>query len=924
MSPEQWADPWGVGPSTDIYSLGCVAYEALIGRTPFSAADNRSLYELHARAEPPPLGDGFPPDVVKVLRRALAKLPDARHQSALELAAGLRAALRAEPREQLRSSAQQWDDRARHPGLLWGRDALADVERSVPIDTLSELECSFVAASHRRARHGVWVRRVLVAVAVASAFVALQYRTNLAEQQARVERELAAVRAAESALEQGRAALLHGEPEALPHLAEAYKRDRRPATAFMLARAMQPRLSEKARFVSTHGRMWWATFSPDGGQVATSDDRAAQIWDAKTYRLLFTLPHGCEVYQALYTPDGAKLVTVAETMVRIWNARTGAILLDLKAKPGQTPADFYRAAISPDGRLVAAMDAGGGVTRVWDTERGALVAELRSRPANLPGLVFSANGWLAMTGGEEARVFDVRTWKQVQSLQGPIRSLAFDAGSRLVTGSATGEVALWAIPDGARLRQLRPFGESVDAVAFSADGQLVAAGSRDGAMQVWQTDSGALRSQANPRHSKILWVEFDPTAASLLAAHADGTVVVVDVEQGFPVATLDGPRNAVLVARFGAGSRVVGAALDGSARVWDAGSPYRRWATTPSGDTCNIGMSVQADGRFIAVGCRNRPTRVWDTSRDQLLAELPSTTPVEANDVVSAPPTVSAAGDRAAIARGTAVHVYELPGGSLLRTVEHGAAVSAIAFADSGRTMVSGAVNGSVRVVRDDDTELVLQATGGVGATVLLPDGRVVVADSERHLRVYATNGAVLADLQLPVRVLSLRRENAQLVGLPNCSSSAAPPVLIDVERYRIAAQLVGHIGCVLSARWSARGRLLTAGVDGTARLWDGVTGRLLQTYRGSPRFLADAVFMSGMVIAGDADGLLRFWHAETGARLWTLPAHKSAVLGVHIEGADLVTRGFTGEIARWRLPKPDETIATCGQHTPCAIVVPR
>jgi serine/threonine-protein kinase len=115
MSPEQWADPWGVGPATDIYSLGCVVYEALNGSTPFSAGDNRSLYELHARAEPPPLGDGFPPAVDKVLRRALAKVPDARHQSALELAAGLRAALRAEPREQLRSSAQQWDDRARHP-----------------------------------------------------------------------------------------------------------------------------------------------------------------------------------------------------------------------------------------------------------------------------------------------------------------------------------------------------------------------------------------------------------------------------------------------------------------------------------------------------------------------------------------------------------------------------------------------------------------------------------------------------------------------------------------------------------------------------------------------------------------------------------------------------------------------------------------
>lgn len=53
-------------------------------------------------------------------------------------------------------------------------------------------------------------------------------------------------------------------------------------------------------------------------------------------------------------------------------------------------------------------------------------------------------------------------------------------------------------------------------------------------------------------------------------------------------------------------------------------------------------------------------------------------------------------GDLAAIARGTAVEVYELPGGRLLRTLEHGAPVTAIAVADSGRAIVSGALDGSV------------------------------------------------------------------------------------------------------------------------------------------------------------------------------------------------------------------------------------
>jgi WD40 repeat protein len=748
-----------------------------------------------------------------------------------------------------------------------------------------------------------------------------EQQVRFAEQRTRAERELKEARITESELEQGRAALLHGEPEAQRHLAEAYKRNPAPTTAFMLARAMQPRLSEKARLVGTHGRMWWATFSPDGSQIATADDRAAQIWDGETYRLLFTLPHGCEVSQAVYSPDGARLVTVARAMVRIWDAKTGALLHDLRAKPGSAPSDFDGAAISPDGRFVAAIDAGGALTRVWDMERATLVAELRTRAAGTPLLAFGAGGWLATTGGEEARVFDARSWKQVLSVPGPIRSLAVDARSRLVAGSATGEVALWSIPSGARLRQLRAFGEPVHAVAFSPDGTLVAAGSRDGTLQAWQADSGALRSQLNPRHGKILWVEFDPTAGSLLAAHSDGAVVVADVRQGFAIATLDGAKSAVRVARFDARSRVLGASLDGTARVWEAASPYRRFASAPVGDACNVGMGSRPDQRFIAVGCRDLPTRVWDTSQDRLLAELPSSTPLEVDGFISAAPAVSAAGDLAAIPRGAAVAVYGLPEGRLLRTLEHGAAVSAIAFAGTGRALVSGALDGSVRVVREDGTELVLQASGGVTAAALLPDGRVLVADAERHLRAFATDGTVLADLPLPVRVMSLRPAATRLVALAIRNGEVGPPLLVDLDAYRIVARLEGHAGQVFSARWVSGNRVLTAGSDGATRLWDGATGRPLQTFGGGPRFLADATIVSGVVVAGDAEGLLWFWDAASGAKLWTLPAHKSFVIGVHLEGDDIVTRGFTGEVSRWRLPQSGPVIDACARHPPCAIV---
>lgn len=195
---------------------------------------------------------------------------------------------------------------------------------------------------------------------------------------------------------------------------------------------------------------------------------------------------------------------------------------------------------------------------------------------------------------------------------------------------------------------------------------------------------GSLRSQLNPRRGKVVGIEFAArSAASLLASNADGTATVADAAQELPLAILDGPSNALRTASFSPDrTRVVGASWDGTARVWQAASPYRRWAAEPVGDGCDIDMSSRPDRRFIAVGCRGLPTRVWNTAHDRLLAELPSATPIDAKDFTSAATAVSAAGDLAAVARGMAAKVYGLPGGQLLRTLEHGAAVSVIAFTD--------------------------------------------------------------------------------------------------------------------------------------------------------------------------------------------------------------------------------------------------
>ena len=107
MSPEQTRGE-DMDFRSDIFSLGCVLYEAAVGRTPFQAPSALSLMHEIATTEPDPPSLFRPelqPEFVRLVMRCLAKDRTQRPDSALELATELKSLTYAErPRTQVRSS----------------------------------------------------------------------------------------------------------------------------------------------------------------------------------------------------------------------------------------------------------------------------------------------------------------------------------------------------------------------------------------------------------------------------------------------------------------------------------------------------------------------------------------------------------------------------------------------------------------------------------------------------------------------------------------------------------------------------------------------------------------------------------------------------------------------------------------------------
>ncbi|MDQ3366666.1 MAG: protein kinase [Myxococcota bacterium] len=95
MAPEQTIGGGTIDARTDVYAVGIVLFEMIAGERPFHAEDTLALLGMHRAAPIPKLVDRvehtvvLPAGLQDIVDKAMAKSPDDRYQSAIELAAAI-------------------------------------------------------------------------------------------------------------------------------------------------------------------------------------------------------------------------------------------------------------------------------------------------------------------------------------------------------------------------------------------------------------------------------------------------------------------------------------------------------------------------------------------------------------------------------------------------------------------------------------------------------------------------------------------------------------------------------------------------------------------------------------------------------------------------------------------------------------------
>ena len=89
LAPEQIEGRF-VSPRTDVYALGCVLFECLTGKPPFRRDSPKALLRAHLHEQPPSAKhccSDVPVGIDRVIQKAMAKWPEERYSTCVELAA---------------------------------------------------------------------------------------------------------------------------------------------------------------------------------------------------------------------------------------------------------------------------------------------------------------------------------------------------------------------------------------------------------------------------------------------------------------------------------------------------------------------------------------------------------------------------------------------------------------------------------------------------------------------------------------------------------------------------------------------------------------------------------------------------------------------------------------------------------------------
>jgi WD40 repeat protein len=453
---------------------------------------------------------------------------------------------------------------------------------------------------------------------------------------------------------------------------------------------------------------------------------------------------------------------------------------------------------------------------------------------------------------------------------GPIMTMAFSADAQLLaTAGLDRVVRLWDIPSGREQAQFIGHTNSVLAIAFGPDNQLITVG-HDNSARSWDLAAGG----GEPRITAVPTfmtpqVVLSPGAELLTTVDHNYTVHVWDVASGCERAQFAGHSDSITAIAFSPSTRLLAtASYDDTVRLWNIATGYQQ--TQLEGDTKWVTeLSFSPDGQLLAGAGAGRAIQLWDVSTGLEQARFNGF--LNAADGLAFSPD----GRLLATACDRTIRLWDISTRREQAQLDgHTGRMGVTAFSPDGQLLASAGSDSTVRlwdVASGREQAPPGGHTSWVRTVLFSPDRQLVAtAGHDRTVRLWeAATGRERAELNGHADVVSELAFNP--TGRLLASASFDRTIRIwDLATGREQARIVtpDPYGATTMA-FTANGQLLaTAGHDDTVRLWDVVTGHQQTqiTYAGCRRGIP-AVFSrdSQLLATKGLDGAVRLWDLTSG-----------------------------------------------------------
>jgi WD40 repeat protein len=438
-------------------------------------------------------------------------------------------------------------------------------------------------------------------------------------------------------------------------------------------------------------------FSPNGKVLAAwGTDSTVRLYEARTGE-----PHAGPFYSPApltFSRAGTSLFTGGKGGINEYDVATGTRLRRF-GKHGSS--HFFLT--SPDGKVLACEDGSCGV-RFWDLRTGAELRNLGRQPTSfLCGTFFPDSKRLAV-GGQDGviRLWDVGTAKPVDASSDPVgvRALGFSRDGRHIGIGGRGDnIPVWDWQKGSLHRRLSHPASTVNALAYTPDGQSLVCLRAAGAVDVFDAKTGTRRPILAGSRAGLECLALAADGRTAALGGWDRWVRVWDLQRKKEVCHFDaGARYVPALAFFPDSGKLAVGGYDGSIGIWSIAQKKRlqRWTT----DKWPISaVLVSPDGKTLVSACRHEAfIRAWSVPTAKEWFHLP------AKEVGTFTLAYSADGKYLAAGVGNTIRVWDMLTRTLVHEFTgHRSTVSVLAFAPTLLALASGG---------SDSTTLVWDLTG--------------------------------------------------------------------------------------------------------------------------------------------------------------------------------------------------------------------